>query len=78
MKESNQGFEIQEGPGSLCITIGNPGSYMFNARPKQKDVQMFSPISGQMYTYRYDKGTSEWISVDDGHLMVELLTRELL
>lgn len=42
-------------------------------------VFMMSPISGGCYRYYYDaKRFHNWISIDDEHYMVEMLTRELL
>ena len=42
-------------------------------------VYMMSPISGNVYRYFYDsKRLQQWVSVEDEHYMVEMITRELL
>lgn len=41
-------------------------------------LTMFSPVSTAVYSYSFDKGNDAWVSDDDGHLLVELLTRELM
>jgi hypothetical protein len=42
-------------------------------------VYMASPISGTVHRYYYDKKRlNDWISIDDEHYLVELMTRELL
>lgn len=42
-------------------------------------VYMTSPITGNIHRYYYDnKRLHNWISIDDEHYLVELMTRELL
>lgn len=42
-------------------------------------VYMTSPISGGVFKYFYDaKRLQQWVSIDDEHYMVEILTREIL
>mmetsp|Transcript_29045 Transcript_29045/g.54354 ORF Transcript_29045/g.54354 Transcript_29045/m.54354 type:complete len:112 (-) Transcript_29045:104-439(-) len=78
MSEMNEGFQIEKSGESMSVTIGPPGSYMFQMDSKKKGIQMFSPISTTLYTYKFDENSQQWISEQDGHLMIELLTRELL
>eukprot|EP00466_Bigelowiella_natans_P015339 jgi/Bigna1/63105/fgenesh1_kg.47_\ len=79
MKTSNDGFAIDiDGEESMSVTIGSPGAYQFTSDAKKKELQMFSPISANVYYYNYDESKQEWVNVNDGHYLVELLTRELL
>mmetsp|Transcript_19430 Transcript_19430/g.27362 ORF Transcript_19430/g.27362 Transcript_19430/m.27362 type:complete len:100 (+) Transcript_19430:35-334(+) len=79
MKAANDGFAIEiDGETSMSVTIGAAGAYQFTSDSKKKELQMFSPISTNVYYYTYDESKLEWVNVNDGHYMVELLTRELL
>ncbi|GAB5366490.1 hypothetical protein AAMO2058_001148000 [Amorphochlora amoebiformis] len=78
MKDMNDGFEIAKEELRMTVTIGAPGSYIFTPDEKKKNIQMFSPISGNVYTYKFDEKSEQWANVNDGHYMIELLTRELM
>mmetsp|Transcript_9712 Transcript_9712/g.23890 ORF Transcript_9712/g.23890 Transcript_9712/m.23890 type:complete len:169 (-) Transcript_9712:162-668(-) len=78
MKDMNTGFEIDQRDNALDVTIGAAGTYTFNKEAGKKRLQMFSPVSLAVYTYKYDEKSLDWISEDDGHHLIELLTRELL
>lgn len=49
-----------------------------NPRAQLPLVMMISPYNGGAYSYFYDNLLNGWVSVDDGHFLQELMTRELL
>lgn len=61
--------------GVLWLNLGDKGWYSLQEYNGQ--LMMFSPISGPQY-YDYDTVNRWWSSPADGHLLVELLVRELM
>lgn len=62
--------------GKLVLDLGSKGSYSLEAAAGGQ-LLLFSPVAGPKY-YDYDEGEAMWRSPEDGHLMVELLVRELM
>jgi hypothetical protein len=58
------------------------GQYVLHARAltpgRVPAVSLQSPVSGSAHTYTYAAGERRWESEADGHILVELLVRELL
>lgn len=65
-----------EADGTLLLDLGDKGQYSLQ---KAGDAQLllFSPMSGPLY-YKYDPENNWWKNSTDGHLLVELLVRELM
>lgn len=62
--------------GVLHLDLGDAkGHYSLQKHGKQ--LLLFSPLSGPKY-YDYDAGNGWWVAPDDGHLLDELLVRELM
>ena len=61
--------------GVLHLDLGAKGQYSLQAHGAQ--LLLFSPISGPKY-YDYDAANKWWAASDDGHLLDELLVRELM
>ena len=62
--------------GILTLDLGSAkGQYTFQEFNGQ--LLLFSPLSGPKY-YTYDAGNRWWCAIDDGHLLDELLVRELM
>eukprot|EP00467_Chlorarachnion_reptans_P014917 CAMPEP_0114517646 /NCGR_PEP_ID=MMETSP0109-20121206/18006_1 /TAXON_ID=29199 /ORGANISM="Chlorarachnion reptans, Strain CCCM449" /LENGTH=60 /DNA_ID=CAMNT_0001698183 /DNA_START=443 /DNA_END=622 /DNA_ORIENTATION=- len=60
MKDMNTGFEIDQRDNALDVTIGAAGTYTFNKEAGKKRLQMFSPVSLAVYTYKYDEKSLDW------------------
>ncbi len=85
MSSLNTGFRVdvstndQEQVSSMEICLGpEKGSYMINIDDKQQILQVFSPVSSNVYNYKYDVNNQRWIDQSDGHIFLELLVRELM
>ena len=61
--------------GKLLLDLGGKGQYSLEAAGDQ--LLLFSPITGPIY-YKYDDAARWWVAVSDGHLLEELLVRELM
>jgi frataxin-like iron-binding protein CyaY len=61
--------------GVLELNLGEKGYYTL-ARADDR-LLLFSPTSGPKY-YVFDAENDWWVSPDDGHLLVEILVRELM
>ena len=62
--------------GSLVLDLGEKGQYGLQLAPNGQ-LLLFSPLTGPVH-YEYDPENDWWRSPHDGHLMVELLVRELM
>jgi hypothetical protein len=62
--------------GKLLLDLGKKGQYSLEVAPGDK-LLLFSPITGPKY-YKYDPQNRWWAAVDDGHLLEEILVRELM
>ena len=62
--------------GVLWLDLGEKGYYSLQAQPDGQ-LLLFSPITGPLY-YAHDPENKWWANPNDGHLMVELLVRELM
>ena len=62
--------------GVLLLDLGSKGQYSLQPA-EDEQLLLFSPISGPKY-YAYDTSNRWWCAVDDGHLLDELLVRELM
>jgi frataxin-like iron-binding protein CyaY len=62
--------------GVLWLDLGDKGYYSLQAQPDGQ-LLLFSPITGPLY-YKHDPENKWWANPNDGHLMVELLVRELM
>ena len=61
--------------GKLALDLGDKGWYSLEEVGGQ--LLLFSPVSGPKY-YDYDAANGWWSNPQDGHLLVELLVRELM
>ena len=61
--------------GVLWLSLGSRGYYSLQEHNGQ--LLLFSPITGPLY-YEYDKENEWWKSPTDGHLLHDLLVRELM
>lgn len=85
MPSLNDGFSVQvsknadEQPTGMEICLGtDKGSYMLSVDDKQQLLQVFSPVSSNVYRYKYDMNNQQWIDQSDGHILLELLVREIM
>ena len=62
--------------GGLELDLGDKGWYTLEAAQGGL-LLLFSPLSGPKY-YEYDEGNDWWVNREDGHLLAELLVRELM
>ena len=80
MLEAQEGccdaFEPSITDGKLLLDLGEKGQYGLEEASGGR-LLLFSPISGPKY-YVWDQSNRWWSSPDDGHLMDELLVRELM
>lgn len=61
--------------GVLLLDLGAKGQYSLQVEGER--LLLFSAYSGPRY-YVYDAENEWWASPDDGHLLIELLVRELM
>lgn len=61
--------------GVLVLDLGSKGQYSLQLEGER--LLLFSATSGPRY-YVYDADNDWWHNPDDGHLLVELLVRELM
>lgn len=61
--------------GVLVLDLGPKGQYSLQV--EGETLLLFSAASGPRY-YVYDADNDWWRNPDDGHLLVELLVRELM
>jgi len=61
--------------GILELNLGEKGFYSLSKADDR--LLLFSPTSGPKY-YVFDAENDWWVSPDDGHLLVEILVRELM
>ncbi|KAL1524751.1 hypothetical protein AB1Y20_019634 [Prymnesium parvum] len=62
--------------GVLVLDLGEKGQYSLQEAGSAQ-LLLFSPVSGPLY-YQYDAENEWWKNPNDGHLLVELLVRELM
>ena len=62
--------------GVLWLDLGDKGHYSLTAQPDGR-LLLFSPITGPQY-YVHDPANKWFANPNDGHLMMELLVRELM
>jgi frataxin-like iron-binding protein CyaY len=79
MKASNAGLEIVQEPGILRITTADGKVFSFSIDEPSRTLTFVTAKTGQQYTYKHDvTKAGTWVSVTDGHQLVELLARELV
>ena len=61
--------------GVLLLDLGPKGQYSLQAANGR--LLLFSPLVGPKY-YDYDPSNRWWYAPEDGHLLDELLVRELM
>ncbi len=70
-------FEVRlDADGTLTLDLGGKGMYSLQQVDGGR-LYLFSPVSGPLY-YGFDAENCWWSNPDDGHLLVELLVRELM
>lgn len=62
--------------GILLLDLGDKGQYSLQAADGGQ-LLLFSALSGPKY-YTFDAGNGWWVAKDDGHVLDELLVRELM
>ena len=69
--------------GELVLDLGPKGQYWLSqvagqkGQKGQQQLQLFSPISGPQL-YRFDAANGWWANEADGHLLHDLLVREIM
>jgi frataxin-like iron-binding protein CyaY len=61
--------------GIMSLDLGDKGQY--SLQPDGERLLLFSPVVGPKH-YTWDAANGWWSSPEDGHLLVELLVRELM
>lgn len=61
----------------LHVHIRDFGDYVFKTNKAEQLIQLTSPKSG-VWNYAYDPDNDRWVCSKDGHLVDELLLREIL
>jgi frataxin-like iron-binding protein CyaY len=78
MVASNAGFSVAVSGPELKIVTGNGDKvFRLTADPVAETVCLNSPKNGLFY-YKYDPSRQTWVHIQDGHFLVELLTRDLI
>lgn len=78
LTEKNPGFQVIQDSTTTTIELGkNKGKYSFQKLDSEEQVSVISPKSGEHF-YQFDDASGFWRSQGDDHIMLELLTRELL
>ena len=70
-------FEPQLKDGELVLDLGPKGQYSLSQVAGQQQIMLFSPISGPQM-YRFDADNGWWANELDGHLLNDLLVREIM
>ena len=70
-------FEPQLKDGELVLDLGPKGQYSLSQVAGQQQLMLFSPISGPQM-YRFDADNGWWANELDGHLLNDLLVREIM
>ncbi|KAJ3089140.1 Mitochondrial chaperone Frataxin [Quaeritorhiza haematococci] len=70
------GFDVTYSSGVLTLKLGEPGTYVINKQPPNKQIWLSSPISGpKRYDWAEDK--HDWIYLREGTSLGDLLSEEL-
>jgi len=80
MVTATSGMTVQRNAenGWLSIEMGpNKGSFIVSKEVDSRKLVLFTPSAGT-HKYIFDQTEERWVSDSDGHVMLELLTRELL
>lgn len=86
MSHVNEGMTVERDGMALRIYTG-PGSgaatghrtFTLQADPATRLVSYASPSKANgLVAYKWEPKTGQWVCKEDGHLLVELMTRELL
>ena len=59
------------------LDLGPKGQYSLSQVAGQQQIMLFSPISGPQM-YRFDADNGWWANELDGHLLNDLLVREIM
>jgi len=81
MQESNKDFRVtREAPCALLIHTGR-ATLRISGDIQSGRISYSSPKVGHgggLLTYKWDAIRGDWVSTEDGHFLIELLTRELI
>lgn len=79
MEEANEGFVLQIDGEKMTIQVDDRGPYLLEWMPHSDSgyLSMISPKTGE-HRYIYDHESTWWVAQIDGHILHELLTREIL
>mgnify|MGYP000843939326 CR=1 FL=1 len=83
MIDSNDGMVVKVENSTLTCDLGRDlGSYTLMvdpvlSKPNRPVVVLMSPISGGVWKYKQG-AEGQWVSLEDGHFLVELWARELI
>ena len=72
---------VQVRDGEVTINLGpEAGTYKLasgTGKAGQEQIMMSSPVSGARW-YEWDPTEKSWVSPDDGHHLVEMMSREIV
>lgn len=81
MVETNSGaMVVERGEGGLVIRVGDK-AFTLTVDASSKAVAYASPKAGHTggpLQYKHDARTGQWTNTTDGHLLLELLSRDLI
>lgn len=77
MKDSNEMFDVHVSKDGLKLNTGSSGVFTLRVNREAGLVELHSPVtSGHAYKFNAENGW--WEEVQDGHKLLELLTRDLI
>ena len=76
MRSCNEGFVVTRNSSELILTTADSKNFVISIDVDTQTVTFTAVKSGQPYAYKHSNGL--WISVKDGHFLLEHLARELV
>lgn len=77
MAPHNKVFEVEQEGDRVTINVGERGRFELSWLSAEGIVTLRSPLRGE-FKYSYDWGRETWLCTTDGHLLLDLLTRDLI
>ena len=76
---ANAGFTIARSAGGVALrAAGGAPAFDVSVDAAARTVSYVSPKTGARYTYAHEAARGGWVSTADGHLLLEMLARELV
>lgn len=76
LKAENEGTHVSNGEYESTIELPNVGKYYVTMDPEKQTAYVH--VGDGVYDYFYEHDNNRWVNCVDGHILEELLARELL